>query len=73
MNKCSFLIPVYPRDYHFLDFLNNIKGVIDFDIIFILSFVDDYTELKKYEYPDIYSVIILEDFLHLFSFTPFLI
>lgn len=62
-NNVCFLIPVYPRDYHFLDFLNSIPSDINFDIIFILSYRDDYNLLESLNYNKIYKVIILEDYL----------
>ncbi len=61
--KVCFLIPVYPRDYCFLDFLNKIPTNIDFDIIFILSYRDDYNLLESLNYNKIYKVLLLEDYL----------
>jgi hypothetical protein len=62
-NNVCFLIPVYPRDYHFLDFLNTIPSDINFDIIFILSYRDDYHLLESLNYNKIYKVLLLEDYL----------
>lgn len=63
MNQVCFLIPVYPRDYRFLDFLNELTSDINFDIIFILSYKDDYVLLESLNYNKIYKTMILEDFL----------
>lgn len=62
-NKACFIIPVYPNHYHFLDFLNTLPDTIDFDIIFILSYNEDYTILESLNYKKIYKVLILENFL----------
>jgi hypothetical protein len=62
MNKASFIIPVYPPHYHYLDFLSKIDGKpLYFDIILVLSYISDFYELEKYNYKG-YSVIILEDY-----------
>lgn len=63
MNKCCFIIPVYPPHYHFLDFLNKLDNPLDFDIVFVLSFKDDLTQLTNYNYKNIYDIIILENHL----------
>jgi hypothetical protein len=63
MNKISFIIPVYPPHYNFLDFLNKIDDKIDFDIILVLSFNNDKNELLKYNYKKNYKLIILEKYL----------
>jgi len=50
MNKITFIIPVYPPHYIFLDFLNKLEDSIDFDINLILSFKNDETLLLSYNY-----------------------
>ena len=63
MNKASFIIPVYPPHYHYLDFLSKINDTqLDFDIILVLSYRTDFYELEKCNYKG-YSVIILEDYI----------
>lgn len=61
--KVCFLIPVYPNDYSFLDFLNTLPDTIDFDIIFIISYKDDYALLESLNYKKVYKVLILENYL----------
>lgn len=63
MSKVCFLIPVYPPHYHFLDFLNKLVKPLDFDIYFVLSFTNDAAELAKYNYNNVYNLIILEDYI----------
>jgi len=63
MSKVSFIIPIYPPHYVYLDFLDKIQKPIDFDIIFVLSFMDDAKELFNTNYNKIYNVIIFENFL----------
>lgn len=41
MNTISFIIPVYPPHYNFLDFLNKLPPTKDFDIILVLSYKSD--------------------------------
>ena len=62
IQKVCFLIPVYPRDYNFLSFLNILPD-INFDIILILSYHSDYELLESLNFKKIYKVLILEDFL----------
>jgi hypothetical protein len=62
MNKISFIIPVYPPHYNFLDFLNKLDDSIDFDINLVLSFNNDETLLLEYNYKNIYKVIVLEKY-----------
>lgn len=63
MNKISFIIPVYPPHYHFLDFLNKLNDItIDFDIILVLSYNSDLFELQKYNYKG-YITVVLENYL----------
>ena len=63
INKSAFIIPVYPPHYNFLDFINKLNDNLDFDIILVLSFKNDFIELVKYNYKKIYKVIVLEDYL----------
>lgn len=63
VNKACFLIPVYPRDYHFLDFLNTLPDTLNFDIILVLSYNADYTILESLNYKKVYKVLILEHFM----------
>lgn len=63
MNKVCFLIPVYPPHYIFLDFLNKLVKPLEFDIYFVLSFTDDMYELEKYNYNNIYNLIVLENYI----------
>ena len=62
IQKVCFLIPVYPRDYNFLNFLNTLPD-INFDIILILSYYSDYQLLESLNYKKVYKVLVLEDFL----------
>jgi hypothetical protein len=62
MNQTAFIIPVYPPHYNFLDFINKLDNNLTFDLIFVISFISDYTELLKYNYNPIYTVIILENY-----------
>ena len=62
MNKTAFIIPTYPPHYNFLDFLNKLNDNLDFDIILVLSFKSDLSELLKYNYKMIYKVIVLEQY-----------
>ena len=60
--QVCFLIPVYPRDYNFLNFLNTLPD-INFDIILILSYYSDHQLLESLNYKKVYKVLVLEDFL----------
>jgi hypothetical protein len=76
INKVAILIPIYERDYHFLngiftDILNNLNKV-QFDIIFILTYKKDVKifneEIKKYTGYNInelffLKIIILENYI----------
>ena len=63
MNKSSFIIPVYPPHYNFLNFLNKLNSKIEFDIFLVLSFKSDLIELNNnYNYNKIYKVIVLEEY-----------
>ena len=42
INKSAFIIPVYPPHYNFLDFINKLNDNLDFDIILVLSFKNDF-------------------------------
>lgn len=59
-NKVAFIIPVYPPHYGYLDFLNNLPNVLDFDIYFILSYKEDLDILNSYNYNPVYKTILLD-------------
>jgi hypothetical protein len=61
MNKVAFVIPIFPRDYHYLDFIDRLPNPCPFDIYLILSYKSDYDELMATPYNKIYRVCVLED------------
>jgi hypothetical protein len=62
-DKSCFIIPVWPPDYHYLSFLNDIPYNSDFDIYLILSYHNDLVLLESLNFNKIYKVIIIEDYL----------
>lgn len=65
----SFLIPVHPPHYPFLDFLHKLDDTVaqsgmvqDFDIFLILSYHSDLLELQKNNYKNC-KTIVLEDYM----------
>jgi len=66
MNKISFIIPVYPPHYHYLKNLEKLDcSKLDFDIILVLSFKNDFIKLQTYNYKNNFKVIILEDYFNM--------
>jgi len=62
-NKSCFIIPTWPPHYHYLDFLNNLPDILDFDIYLVLSYREDLTNLESLNYKNIYKTIIIENYL----------
>jgi len=62
MNQSAIIVPTYPPHYNFLDFINKLPDKLEFDLVLVLSFKQDYDDLIKYNYKKtVYNVVILEE------------